>query len=122
MITSLSIVVGLVLLLLISFKYLIPSGFTNGYQLPPGPKQTPIFGNLLELMHSSFLKNEPPFQKFASWAFQVIRNKTDFFKLKFILIRRRKGRANMLPAIFQTKSYRNLGCESSTATLCRASR
>ncbi|XP_046639122.1 cytochrome P450 2U1-like isoform X2 [Daphnia pulicaria] len=41
------------------------------YRLPPGPKQNLIFGNLMELIHSTFIQGEPAFVKFSQWAFQT---------------------------------------------------
>lgn len=42
------------------------------YRLPPGPKQNLIFGNLMELIHSTFIQGEPAFVKFSQWALQAI--------------------------------------------------
>ena len=43
----------------------------RNYRLPPGPKQNLIFGNLMELIYSTFIQGEPAFVKFSQWAFQV---------------------------------------------------
>lgn len=44
---------------------------SKSYRLPPGPKRNPVFGNLLDLIHSSIVLKEAPFLKFSKWAFQV---------------------------------------------------
>ena len=44
---------------------------SKSYRLPPGPKRNAVFGNLMELIHSSIILKEAPFLKFAKWAFQV---------------------------------------------------
>lgn len=43
----------------------------KNYRLPPGPKQNLIFGNLMELIYTTFIQGEPAFVKFSQWAFQV---------------------------------------------------
>ncbi|XP_046464672.1 cytochrome P450 2C5-like [Daphnia pulex] len=43
---------------------------SKSYRLPPGPKRNPVFGNLLDLIHSSIVLKEAPFLKFSKWAFQ----------------------------------------------------
>lgn len=70
---TLSVFLGAVVLLLITFKFFGRDVFTSGYCLPPGPKGNIVFGNLMELISSSMIKGEAPFYKFANWAFEVLK-------------------------------------------------
>lgn len=54
----------------VMISFLRKKNVTN-YRLPPGPKRNPVFGNLVDLIYSSVIIGEPPFVKFAKWAFQV---------------------------------------------------
>jgi hypothetical protein len=62
--------VGILLILAATIYYSWRKNQKN-YRLPPGPKQNLIFGNLLELIYSTFIQGEPAFVKFSQWAFQV---------------------------------------------------
>lgn len=64
------IVAGAVLLVLLAVNYLWRQKSTK-YSLPPGPRRNSVLGNLKELIYSSYVEKEPPFVKFAKWAFQV---------------------------------------------------
>jgi hypothetical protein len=66
-------------LLIITIFYFWRKNQKN-YRLPPGPTQSLIFGNLMELIYSTLIKSEPPFIKLAQWSFQV--NKKRAFQIK----------------------------------------
>lgn len=58
-----------VTLFAIAFYYNKKNG--KRLRLPPGPKRTPIFGNLPQLFRQTVIKGQAPFVTFADWAFKV---------------------------------------------------